>query len=113
MKISKTKFVLLFLIAAFALQFITNSVAIAELRMFPAHGESLLGTGSTGWKSIVAYILLPIKVVMVGPLLPYISWLRQEPDTPPPFFLIGFAFYWTLLSLTIYYLFNKFKRTKS
>lgn len=113
MKISRTKFVFLFLLMAFALQFITNSLAIAELRMFPAQGESFLGTGAAGWKAIIAYILLPVKVVMVGPLLPYINWLKQEPDTPPPFFLIGFVFYWTILSLAIHYIINHFKSSKS
>jgi len=114
MKISRTKFVIMFLIAAFAFQFITNSLSLSEIRMFPAHGESFLGTGSqTGWRSLVSNILLPVKVVLIGPLLPYINLLRQEPDTPPPFFLIGFAFYWTILALTIYYIFGRINRSKN
>ncbi len=114
MKISRTKFVILFLVIAFVFQFITNSLSLSEIRMFPAHGESFLGTGSqTGWKSIISNILLPVKAILIGPLLPYVNLLRQEPDTPPPFFLIGFAFYWTVLALTIYYIFNRIKRSKA
>lgn len=112
MKISRTKFVILFLVIAFVFQFITNSLSQSEIRMFPANGESFLGTGSqTGWRSMISTILLPVKAVLIGPLLPYINLLRQEPDTPPPFFLIGFAFYWTILALTIYYIFNRIKRS--
>lgn len=108
MEISRTKFVILFLLFAFAFQFITNSLYLSETRLFPGHGELFLGTG----KSVIATILLPVRVVLIGPLLPYINFLRQEPDTPPPFFLIGFAFYWTFLALVIYYLLDKIKRSK-
>jgi len=111
MKISRTRFVLLFLISAFAFQFITNSLLGSDVRLFPAHGESFLGLGSpVAWKSAVSTILLPIKIVLVGPLLPYINLLRREPDTPPPFFLIGFIFYWSILALIIHYLVGKLKR---
>ncbi|MES2275803.1 MAG: hypothetical protein V4592_07265 [Bacteroidota bacterium] len=111
MKISRTKFVIIFLISALAFQFITNSLFLSEVRLFPANGESFLGMGSPiTWKSIVSIVLFPVKIVLIGPLLPFINFLRQDPDTPPPFFLIGFAFYWTILALTIYYLFSKFKR---
>jgi len=27
------------------------------------------------------------------------QWLRQDSDTPPPFFLAGFVFYWAILRL--------------
>ena len=112
MKISRTKFVLLFLISALAFQFVTNSILGSDVRLFPAHGESFLGLGSpVAWKSAVSTILLPIKIVLVGPLLPYINLLRREPDTPPPFFLIGFIFYWSILALVIHYLLGKFKRS--
>lgn len=112
MKISRTKFVILFVISALGYLFISNSFFLSEIRLFPAHGESLLGTGSaTGWKGVLATILLPVKLVLVGPLLPYINFLRQEPDTPPPFFLIGFVFYWTMLALAIYYITGKIKQS--
>ena len=112
MKISRTKFVILFLISGFAFQFISNSLLGSDVRLFPGHGESFLGLGSQiAWKSTVSIILLPIKIVLIGPLLPYIEFLRQEPDTPPPFFLIGFIFYWTILALIIHYLLGKLKRS--
>jgi hypothetical protein len=112
MNISKTKFVILFLISAFAFQFISNSILGSEVRLFPPHDESFLGTGSQiAWKSTVSTIILPIKIVLIGPLLPYINFLRQEPDTPPPFFVIGFIFYWSILALIIRYLLGKLKRS--
>jgi hypothetical protein len=109
MNISRKKFVFLFLICAFAFLFITNALFGTEVRLFPSgNGDAFLGLGSpVGWKRVVNTILLPIKIVLIGPLLPYINFLRQEPDTPPPFFLIGFAFYWTILALFIHYLLSK------
>lgn len=110
MKISRTKFVIGFLVGAFAFQFITSSVLGPETRLFPAGNSSaFLGLGSpVAWKNAVSIILLPIKAVLIGPLIPFINFLRQDPDTPPPFFLVGFAFYWTLLALSIHYLIGKF-----
>lgn len=114
MKTSRIKFVMLFLVSAFAFQFITTSILGLETRLFPAgNSTSFLGMGSaTGWKSIVSMILLPVKLILIGPLIPFIDFLRQESDTPPPFFLIGFAVYWTILALIIYYLAGKFKARK-
>lgn len=110
MSISRTKFVILFLVFGFAFLFMSNALFGTEVRMFPAHGDSFLGTGSpVGWKNTVATILLPIKIVLIGPLLPYIEFLRQEPDTPPPFFVIGFVAYWTLLALGIHYIVTRLK----
>jgi hypothetical protein len=113
MNISRKKFVILFLICGFVFLFISNSLlGSSGIRLFPTHDESFLGTGSPiAWKSAVSIILLPIKIVLIGPLLPYIEFLRQEPDTPPPFFLIGFIFYWTILALIIHYLLGKLKRS--
>ena len=103
---------MLFLVSAFAFQLITNALSLSEVRLFPGNGESFLETGSeTGWRGVVSTILLPIKIVLIGPLIPFINFLRQEPDTPPPFFLIGFAFYWTMFALVLYYLFGKIKRS--
>ena len=113
MNISRTKFVLLFLICAFAFQFITNALLGAEVRGFPAHGESFLGLGSpVAWKRAVSIIILPIKIVLIGPLLPLIDYLRQAPDydPPPPFIAILFAIYWFILALMIHNLLSKPKR---
>lgn len=111
MKISKTKFVILFLIFGFAFQFISNSLLGSEIALFPPREESFLGTESmVGWKNTATTALLPVRIVMVGPLIPFINLLRQEPDTPPLFFLIGFILYWSLLALVIYYLLGKIRK---
>jgi hypothetical protein len=108
MKISRTKFVFLFLISGFAFLFIFNVIFRSVVRLIPENGESFLGTESLiGWKSTVSAILYPIKIVLVGPMLPLINL----PDPPPPFLVIGFAFYWTILALAIYYLIGKIKRS--
>jgi hypothetical protein len=112
MTISRTKFVILFLISGFAFLFISNAVLGPGARLFPENDQSFFRTESPiAWKNTAATILLPIKIVLIGPLLPYIELLRQEPDTPPPFFLIGFAFYWSILALLIHYLFGKLKHS--
>ena len=114
MKLSKTKFVILFLVCGFAFQFISNSLLGSEVRVFPGNGESFLGTGSPiVWKNTVSTILLPIKIILIGPLLPFISFLRQGPDSdpPPPFFAIGFIFYWTILALAIHYVIGRVRRS--
>lgn len=102
--ISRIKFVALFLILAVAFLFITNS-------LLDQQPESLLWSQSQiAWKSVVSVILFPVKVILVGPLLPFIKLLRQDPDTPPPFFLVGFAVYWTILALFLHYLLRKMKK---
>lgn len=103
MKISMIKFVLLFLICAFAFLFGTTA-------LLDQPTEAFLGSVSqAGWQSAVSTILSPIKIILIGALLPFINFLKQDPDTPPPFFLVGFALYWTILALMIRYLFLKLK----
>ncbi|MEK9185769.1 MAG: hypothetical protein AAB863_03270 [Patescibacteria group bacterium] len=54
-------------------------------------------------------IILPIKIVLVGPLgLPQINFLKEDP--PPPFISIYLIFYWTILALVLHYLIGKIKR---
>lgn len=96
MNIPRVKFVVLFLIFAFASLFGTNLL----LGLTP---ESFFGSESQPpWKSVLSIILSPVKIVLIGPLLPFINFLHQDPDTPPPFFLAGFAFYWTILALFLH-----------
>jgi hypothetical protein len=107
MKTSRKKFVSLFLLSGFAFLFIYNVIFRSVVRLIPESGESFLRTESlTGWKSTVSTILYPIKIVLVGPMLPLINL----PDPPPPFLVIGFALYWTILALIIHYLVGKIKR---
>jgi hypothetical protein len=104
MKMSKTKFIMLFLISGFVFQFISNSLLGSEVRLFPVNGEYFPGTGSPiAWKSIMSTILYPVKLVLLGPLLS----LFELPDPPPPLLVIAFALYWALLALMLYYVLDK------
>ena len=106
MKISRIKFVIAFVIFSFAFLFTTTL-------LLDQPPESLLGTESqTPWKSTVSTILSPVKIILIGPLLPFINFLHKDPDTPPPFFLIGFACYWTILALVIHFLVSKIRHYK-
>ena len=109
MKTSRKKFVSIFLISGFTFLFIFNVTIRSVVRLIPESGASFLGTESlTGWKSIVSTILYPVKIVLAGPVLPLINL----PDPPPPFLVIGFAFYWTILALVIHYLIGKIKNSQ-
>jgi hypothetical protein len=107
MKISRTKFAIAFVISAFVFIFACKFI-------LDQPSEWLWITPSQApWQSTISAILWPIRIVLMGPLLPFINFLRQEPDTPPPFFMIGFVMYWTLLALVIHYLVNKIKGIRS
>jgi len=110
MNISKAKFVIFFLISAFAFMLISNTLFGTEARVFPWHEKSFLGTDSPiAWKSIGYKISYPIKVVLVGPMLLFPNFLHDDP--PPPFVAAVFAFYWSILALIIYYLVGKIKHS--
>ena len=103
MNFSRIKFVFLFLLFAFTFLFGTTL-------FLDQPPESFLGSESqAAWKSVVSTILSPIKIILIGPLLPFIKFLHQDPDTPPPFFLVGFAFYWTIPALIFYFLLSRRK----
>jgi len=109
MNISRTKFVIRFIVSGFAFLFITTSLlGTIGPRGFPQPPDSILQTGSNSpiiWKSTVSTIILPIKIVLIGPLaLPQINFLKEDP--PPPFIGIYFIFYWTILASIIHYLFG-------
>jgi hypothetical protein len=109
MKISTTRFVILFLVFAFAFQFMSNSILGPEVRLFPVNGEAFPGIGSTiAWKSTAATIMLPIKMVLLGPL----SGLFKLPDPPPPLLALAFAIYWTAIALVIHFLLTKISISK-
>jgi hypothetical protein len=104
MKISRTKFVIVFLVSAFAFQFISNSLLGPEVRLFPANGEWFPGAGSPiGWKSTVSAILYPIKFILIQPL----SFLAKDPDPAPPVLVFAFTFYWTTMALMLHLLLSK------
>lgn len=104
MKMSRTKFVIYFLVSGFVFQFISNSLLGSEVGLFPGNGEAFPGTGSPiAWKSTVSTIIYPIKIVLIGPLYP----LFELPDPPPPLLVLAFAFYWTVMALVLHYLLSK------
>ncbi len=114
MKISRTKFVILFIIAGFAFGFITTTLlGTTGPRGFPQLPDSILRTGGDSpiaWKSAVSRIILPIKIVLIGPVLPLVEPMRQD-DAPPPFIGIIFVFYWSILASIIHYLLGKRKHS--
>lgn len=108
MSISRTKFVISFIIFAFAFLFISNALIGTGPQVFPTPPESFLGTDpQVGWKSVGYKILLPIKIVLVGPIAAFPTFLREDP--PPPLVAIVFMFYWSILALIMYYLIDKIK----
>lgn len=109
MKISRKRFVITFVISAFVFQFISNSVLGSEIRLFPNNGEWYPGLGSPiTWKNIVAYIIHPLKYILVEPL----SFLGQDPDGPPPVLLVAFTIYWTTIALILHFLISLFIKRK-
>ena len=103
MKISRTAFVILFLIFGFAFVFGTTSI----LNQPP---ESFFGSETQiAWQRAVSTVLSPIKIVLLGPLLPFIHLLHKDPDTPPPFFLAMFAFYWSILAVILHHFLSRIR----
>ena len=98
-----------FLISGFVFMFITTTLlGSTGPRGFPKHPDSFLGTASPiAWKNTVSTIILPIKIVLIGPLLLSTDFLRDDP--PPPFIGIYLIFYWTILASIIHYLLGKIK----
>jgi len=104
MKISRAKFVIVFLVSAFVFQFISNSLLGSEARLFPGNGEWFPGTDSPiAWKRTVATIIYPVKIVLVGPLAP----IFNDPDPAPPIRALACALYWTVIALVLHYLLSK------
>src|SRR3990167_10958239 len=109
MNISRIKFVIFFILFGFAFLCITTSLlGSTGPRGFPKHPDSFLGTASPEtWKNTVSTIILPIKIVLIGPLLLSTDFLRDDPQ--PPFIGIYLVFYWTILASIIHYLLGKIK----
>jgi len=98
MKVSRTKFVIIFLVSAFAFIIITN------LLLHPINGDWFPGTGSPiAWKRNLAAIIYPVKIVLVGPLAPILN----DPDPAPPIRVLACALYWTAIALVLHFILSK------
>lgn len=114
MNISRKKFIIIFIISGFTfLAFTTSLLGTTGPRGFPKYPDPIIRTGNNSpiaWKRAVSTIILPIKIVLIGPLaLPSINILKEDP--PPPFIGIYLIFYWTILASIIHYLLGKIKNS--
>lgn len=110
MRISRKKFVILFIACGFAFLFVTSSLlGSTGFRVFPKAPDSLLGIDSpVTWKHTVSIIISPIKIVLLGPLvLPSIDILKEDP--PPPFIVIYLVCYWAILASAVHYLLGRYR----
>jgi hypothetical protein len=99
MKISKTRFVIIFIASAFAFIIITNLLLGP-----PINGDWYPGTGSPiAWKRTVAAVIYPVKIILVGPLAP----IFNDPDPAPPIRALACAVYWTLMALVLHFILSK------
>lgn len=108
MNISRTQFIIRFIIFGFVFLFVTTSIlGSTGVRGFPHPPDSLLGLDSSvAWKRTASMIVSPVKVVLMGPLLlPGVDFLQDDP--PPPFVGVFFIFYWALLASGVHYLLQK------
>lgn len=105
MKISRTKFVVIFLISGFIF------IAVSNLLLGPVvNGDWFPGTDSPiAWKRNLAATLYPVKIVLVGPLAP----IFNDPDPAPPIRVLACAVYWTVMAFIIHLILSKiFARKK-
>jgi len=91
--VTRRKFVLRFLAFGYVFDFVTRFLLNQPREALGASPEQ------HAWQRYASTVLSPLKLVLVGP----INWLQQDPDPPPPFRIILFAAYWSLLALGIHY----------
>lgn len=103
MRTTRKKFILVFLACGFALHF------ASKLLLNQAPDALWAAPDQAAWQQHVSTILGPLRVVLVGP----VNWVMQDPDPPPPFRVILFAFYWSLLALGLYYLVSAVSRKRT
>jgi hypothetical protein len=109
MRISRSRFVLWFLACGFAYGIATRLI----LNQMPGSlGRSDYGSVTQApWQITVSTMLIPLKFVLMGPLLPLFNWMlhQQDADPPPPMLAVMYAAYWTVLALAIHYFLSKLK----
>jgi hypothetical protein len=108
MKVSRSKFVVVFLACGFAYGTATRLI----LNQMPAslYGSDF-GIPQAPWQSTISTMLFPIKLVLMGPLRPLFSWMlsQQDADPPPPMIAVLYAVYWIPLALILHYFLSKRK----
>ena len=112
MKVSRIKFVSLFLVFGFAYMITTRLI----LNQMPAslYGSDFASEPQAAWQSTVSTMLSPVKFVLMGPLRPLFNWmLNQDEDPPHPMLLVMFAFYWTILALVLHYFLSNKKHKQT
>jgi hypothetical protein len=97
MRLTRKQFVVRFLAVGYALHFVTKFVLNQPREALWASPDQ------AAWQRYVSTILSPLQIVLFAP----INWLQQDPDPPPPFRMILFAAYWSLLALGLHYLLTK------
>jgi hypothetical protein len=108
LKVSRIKFVSLFVVSGLAYIFSTRLI----LNQMPASlfGSDFGSEPQAAWQSAASLVLSPVKFVLMGPLRPLFSWMlsQEDADPPPPMLLVMFVVYWTILALVLhYFLVNK------
>jgi len=114
MKVSRIKFVSLFLVSGFVYMISTRLI----LNQMPASlfGSDFASEPQAPWQSAVSLLLSPVKLVLMGPLRPLFNWMlsQQDADPPPPMLALMYAVYWTILALVLhYFLSNKKHQQKA
>jgi hypothetical protein len=102
MRLTRTKFVLVFIAFGYTFHFVTKFLL--------SQPPDALGASpnQAAWQASVSTILSPIRIVLIGPIL----WLQQDPDPPPPLLMIVLAIYWSLLALGIHALLTRGSASK-
>jgi hypothetical protein len=113
MKVSRTKFVSLFLFFGFAYTISTRLI----LNQMPAslYGSDFASEPQAAWQRSVSLLLSPVKFVLMGPLRPLFSWMLSQPDAdpPPPMLALMYAVYWTILALAFHFFLSKIKHQQT
>jgi heme/copper-type cytochrome/quinol oxidase subunit 1 len=108
MTVSKKKFIFIFIFSGFVFMFIiTSLLGSTGVRGMPKYPDSYLKTASpVAWKQTVSNFILPLKVVLTGPLaLSEVKLLKDDP--PPPLVAFYFMVYWSLLAISLHYCLSK------
>jgi len=106
MRISRKKFIIIFVVSAFVFVGITNLILGPVV-----NGTWYPGTDSPiAWKRNLAAAIYPIKIILVGPLAP----IFNDPDPAPPIRALACAVYWTIMALVLHFILSKiFTRKKA